>query len=359
MLVQQSLQNGLFFWGRSLLAEDEIQKLRAKLDETKTFLESLQAYTSPGKLKNFRYDAPEVTAHRDGLDSLAEIESLEELVADLGTTASYLSTAEAVLPTGHEWIATMKAARDEVLAQIGDPAKRGAATFRQQTQRKLGGPQEGLPAGLPRHARQGPAGRERGQAQGPAHGRQAAQGLAEALHHRTDAPPAPDGLPEPPGGPEELLRAHRAGTGSIAGLPALRLQAGRGTARGSRGDDARRSGRRARQAGGKLDPDPARQPGRPDHQGQPEPAQARTTQAGGRLHQEADPAGQPDQDFIHALQEVLSGLTKVSVKIGDLRDALLAGGSPATPAEMRKRFEEYLDRLTKGKEPGKVRIVLE
>ncbi len=65
-----------------------------------------------------------------------------------------------------------------------------------------------------------------------------------------------------------------------------------------------------------------------------------------------------DQDFIYALQEVLSGLIKVPVKIADLRDALLSGGSPATPAEMRKRFEEYLDGLTKGKEPGKVRIVL-
>jgi hypothetical protein len=42
-----------------------------------------------------------------------------------------------------------------------------------------------------------------------------------------------------------------------------------------------------------------------------------------------------------------------------LRAALFAGGSPATPAEMKKRFEEYLDQLTKGKEPGKVRIVLE
>ena len=38
---------------------------------------------------------------------------------------------------------------------------------------------------------------------------------------------------------------------------------------------------------------------------------------------------------------------------------LLSGGSPATPAEMKKRFEEYLDELTKGKELGKVRIVLE
>jgi len=65
------------------------------------------------------------------------------------------------------------------------------------------------------------------------------------------------------------------------------------------------------------------------------------------------------QDFIHALQEVLSGLVKVAVKTEDLRAALLKGGSPATPAEMKKRFEEYLDELTKGHELGKVRIVLE
>ena len=66
-----------------------------------------------------------------------------------------------------------------------------------------------------------------------------------------------------------------------------------------------------------------------------------------------------DQDFIHALSEALSGLQKVPVKAAALRDALLSGGSPATPAEMKKRFEAYLDELTKGKEPGKVRIVLE
>lgn len=63
-----------------------------------------------------------------------------------------------------------------------------------------------------------------------------------------------------------------------------------------------------------------------------------------------------DQDFFHALQEVISGLTKVTVT--DLSDTLIAGGSPATPPEMRKRFEEYLDQRTRGKEPGKVRIAL-
>jgi len=73
----------------------------------------------------------------------------------------------------------------------------------------------------------------------------------------------------------------------------------------------------------------------------------------------AGQAGELGQDFIHALQEVLSGLVKVAVKTEDLRAALLKGGSPATPAEMKKRFEEYLDELTKGHESSKVRIVLE
>ena len=64
-------------------------------------------------------------------------------------------------------------------------------------------------------------------------------------------------------------------------------------------------------------------------------------------------------EFIHAVREVLSGLVKVELKIGELRSALLKGGVPATTEELKKRFEEYLSALTKGKDSGKVRIVLE
>ena len=36
-----------------------------------------------------------------------------------------------------------------------------------------------------------------------------------------------------------------------------------------------------------------------------------------------------------------------------------SGGAPATPAEMKKRFDDYINELTKGKEPNKARIVVE
>jgi hypothetical protein len=359
VLVQQSMQTGLFFWGRSLLAEDEIKKLRAKLDETKTFLESLQAYTTTGKLKNFRYDASEVTAQRSGLESLAEIKSLEQLVADLGSTASYLSTAEAVLPTGHEWIDKVKTARDEVLAQIGDPAKRSAAAFRQQTQRKLGDLKKAyLLAYLSMHAKA---------RLGVNEDKRKAQLMGDERLKVLQKLSTIDLMPR-----QHLsdFQNRLAGLRSCFALTEQELEASPvcphcqfkpgaepPTAPAATMLDA---------LDGELDKlvenwtqtllanleDPTTKANLSLLK--PEPRKL----VDGFIKKRALP-DDLDQDFIHALQEVLSGLTKVSVKITDLREALLSGGSPATPAEMRKRFEEYLDGLTKGKEPGKVRIVLE
>ena len=359
VLLQQSMQTGLFFWGRSLLAEDEAKKLRAKLDETKTFLESLQAYTTTGKLKNFRYDASEVTAHRDGLNSLAEIKSLEELVVDLGSTASYLSTAEAVLPTGHEWIDKMKAARDEVLAQIGDPAKRGAATFRQQTQRRLGDLKKAyLLAYLSMHAK-ARLGVNEDKRKAQLMGDERLKDLQKLStielmprQHLSDFQNRLAGLKSCFALTEQELEASPV-------CPHCNFKPGAEppTAPAATMLDA---------LDGELDKlvenwtqtllanleDPTTKGNLSLLK--PEPRKL----VDGFIKKRTLP-DDLDQDFIHALQEVLSGLTKVSVKIADLRDALLSGGSPATPAEMRKRFEEYLDGLTKGKEPGKVRIVLE
>jgi len=359
VLVQQSMQTGLFFWGRSLLAEDEVKKLRAKLDETKTFLESLQAYTTTGKLKNFRYDASEITAHRSGLESLAEIKSLEELVVDLGSTASYLSTAEAVLPTGHEWIDKMKTARDEVLAQIGDPAKRSAAAFRQQTQRKLGDLKKAyLLAYLSMHAKA---------RLGVNEDKRKAQLMGDERLKDLQKLSTIDLMPR-----QHLsdFQNRLAGLKSCFALTEQELDASPVCPHCNFKPNAEPPAAPAATMLDALDNELDKLVENwtqtllanledPTTKGnlsllKPEPRKL----VDGFIKKRTLP-DDLEQDFIHALQEVLSGLTKVSVNIADLRDALLSGGSPATPAEMRKRFEEYLDGLTKGKEPGKVRIVLE
>ena len=359
VLVQQILETGLFFWGYSLFAEDEVRKLKTRLGETKEFLESLQAYSSPGKLKNFRYDTQEVKGHAAGLKALEEIESLQELAGNLGSTASYLSTAEAVLPTGHEWIDKMKAVRGEVLDQLGDPVKRCAATFRRQTQRKLSSLKKAyLQAYLGMHTR-------------------ARLGVKEDKHKiqlMAD---------------ERLKDLQKLSTIDL--MPCQHLTDFQNRLAGVKSCFAITE---QEMEASPFCPHCNYKPGEEPHT---VPAATLLDSLDGELDKLVEnwtqtlltnledpttkgnlsllkPAPRklvdgfikkktlPDilnQDFIHALQEALSGLTKVSVKTEDLRAALLSGGSPATPAEMRKRFEEYMDRLTKGKEPGKVRIVLE
>jgi hypothetical protein len=360
-LAIQNLRDGPVFWGQRLFSDPELTARNSQLEKTKSFLESLQAFNSPGKLKNFRYDAPEVNGHREGLRTLEEIESLQELAAALGTTAAYLSTAEAVLPAGHEWSGRMKTVREDVLGQLSDPAGRGAADFRQQTQRELTGLKKAyLQAYLDLHTR-------------------ARLGVNEDKHKsrlmNDERLKALQKLSAIDIMPRQQLTGFQ---NRLAGLKSCFTLTERGLNAspvcphcGFRpADEMVQSPINAASVLQQLDEqldkmiaewtaallanleDPATR-GNLDLL-KPEPRNL----VDSFIKTRALPQD-PGQDFIHALQEALSGLLKVTVKTAGLRAGLLKGGSPATPAEMKKRFEEYLDELTRGKELEKVRIVLE
>jgi hypothetical protein len=64
-------------------------------------------------------------------------------------------------------------------------------------------------------------------------------------------------------------------------------------------------------------------------------------------------------DFVSAVQEALSGLEKIAVTSDDIKKVLLQGGSPATPEDLRKRFETFLNERCKGKDATKLRFVVE
>ena len=49
----------------------------------------------------------------------------------------------------------------------------------------------------------------------------------------------------------------------------------------------------------------------------------------------------------------------ISVKPADLLDALSDGGAPCTVEQIQTRFEEFVQKITRGKEPAKVRLVID
>ena len=132
-----SLRDRLPFWGGSVLTEAEADQHKTQLTETKTFLESLQAYNTTGKLKNFRYTDEQVRKQEDGLNQLSSIEKLRNLVTDLSPLATYLSKAEAILPMEHEWNGRVKATRLDILKQLDDEDKRLKSNFHSQVSGRL------------------------------------------------------------------------------------------------------------------------------------------------------------------------------------------------------------------------------
>jgi hypothetical protein len=359
VLAQQTIQAGLNFWGRGLLSEVETQDLRSRLDAAKAFIESLQAYTSPGKLKNLPFDAQTVIAYHENLKKLDEIEFLRELVTDLGATASYLSTAEAVLPAGHEWLDKMKASREEILGQISNPAVRSAQTFRTQTQRRLNEFKKDyirFYLGLHTKARLGVNEDKR-----------KAQLMQDKRLKFLQDLSTVDMMPR------QQLTDFQNQLASLKSCFAVTEQdlflstvCPHCSFRPSTEPKIGSAQAILDNLDNRLD-DLGKEWTKTIISNLEDPTirdNISLLKKGDRKIVESllSKQGLPDElskDLINALKEIFSGLVKIEVKIDEMKSALLAGGSPVTLDELKKRFEDYMTEKTKGKQQQKVRIVID
>jgi hypothetical protein len=132
VVAKQHAQSGLPCWGHELIPLEKRDEYRQKLDDLQSFLEKLQAFNTPGKLKNFSASVDDVKSHGKSLELLGELEAAHALVAELNPLTSYLTTAGAVLPTGDPWIAKAQKLCDEWQPQLRDADKRRDPGFRQK-----------------------------------------------------------------------------------------------------------------------------------------------------------------------------------------------------------------------------------
>ena len=351
----QHLDGRLVFWGRDLLSEDESAALRRQLDGTKTFLESLQAYNSPGKLKNFRHDAVQVAGHGPGFQALARVQDLAGLCADLGPVAAYLSTAEAGLSGEQDWLDRLNAARNDIAAQLGDSKARGAAGFRQRTASRLSALKDdyvGMYLAHHAKARLGVEGDKR-----------KAKLLADQRLATLKRLAAVDLMPA-----QQLENAMRrvVDLTSCFALTEQEMQ----TAPVCPHCGFRPNGETGASAAATLDA----LDGELDRLttvwtlslvshllAAGESVQLLESEAA-QLVTEFVKAGElpdeVDEGFVQALKDALSGLQKVPVHVDALRDALLAGGA-AAPEELKQRFGNFVDDLAKAAPAGRARLVVE
>jgi hypothetical protein len=354
--AQQKLQGGLPVWNRRLLEGAAQAGYRAKLDGLKTFLESLQAYSSPGLLKNFRYDEIEVKNQQPRLAAIDEINQLDGLVSELVPLAAYLAQAEMLITPGHPLVPAIKAARTIVLNDLENEDRRSAPGFRQQAVQKLAAlKKEYAEAYIALHVRSrlGVSEAKRWQALKadrrlrtlewlsaiqllPRHQLQAFKDELAKLRECTALTEQVLQV--------ELICPHcqfRPVDDTINATAALDqleekldglLQAWKNTLLENLDSESVKRDLELLPAG-----------------------RRRLVNEFVQSRQLPEEMG---QDFIQAVQEVLSGLERVALIGSKLLEALQHGGLPATPSEIRRRFNEYIDKLLVGKDERKIRLAL-
>ena len=408
VMTQQTLREGLSFWGLNLVNESRVAghvssdsglgTLDSRLENAKAFFESLQAYSSPGKLKNFRYSAPEVLAHEKAVKALDELDALREFIMDHSPTAAWLATAEASASRGSEfrvtgsestpqgldlWVDQVKAIRGDVLdsinselktqnpqlarlsSEVGEKLKKLKRDYINQyislhARARLGVNDDKRKAGLLNDQRLQTllklAGIDLMPRQQLTDYQNRLAGLKSCFaltEQNLDASPICPHCSFKPS--VEAVSGSR-----VTGLGSSDSQLG------TRDSGLSNAAAVLNALDDELDrmlenwtktlisnlEDPITQ------------ANMDLLKIDDREPLEAFIKSKElpvplDSNFVHALKEVLSGLVKVTVKAQELQQALQVTDGPATPAEMKKRFEEYIDQLTKGKDPAKVRIVME
>ena len=351
------MTNRLSFWGQALLRDEEIRDWRSKLDELKAFSESLSPYNTVGKLKNLRIGSDDIAAQMKNLEVLNSVEGLIGLIGELGNTASYLGQAEMVLPSDHAWVKQAQDTRKQVLEALSTSRTSQNGSDHRQTLSKL--KKDYVTAYVSLHSK-------------------ARLGVSE---DKTKTALRKD----------SRLVAMRA-LANISLMPTSQL-----TTFEEKLD-------KLKSCASLVDSELSASPVCPHCNFRPANEQGDMLPAANVLRQLDDELDQlldgwvqtlldnledpiiqsnfellkegsrkivtgfvdtkslPDPvtpEFINAVQEALSGLDKVVVSGGDIRQALLQGGSPATPEDLRKRFEAFLTDRCKGKDTTKLRFVVE
>jgi hypothetical protein len=355
----QYVQTGLPCWGSELIPAEEREQQRQKLDALKDFLEGLQAFNTPGKLKNFSKTVMEIQFQAANLELIKQLEDLNSLVQELTPLTGYLATAAVVLPPQDPWRAQMETIGSEWRAKLMDPGARGAADFRQKINRvlskvkddyrtayfnlhkkaRLGVNEDSKKKELMKDPRLEILKKLAGVSLLPH------SSLTDLQTRLTKLQPCfmlvKDDLNALPTCPHCNFRPQEEslGVGAATVLQQIDEQL----------DGLLENWRKALLEN--LDDPTAKKSIKllPDDQKEA---------VNSFLKAKAFPE-KIGNDFVQGVQTALSGLIAVQVRPNELLDALGDSGAPSTVEQLESRFEKFLQKITQGKEQSKVRLVIQ
>ncbi|MGC8604475.1 MAG: DUF6079 family protein, partial [Desulfomonilaceae bacterium] len=399
MSAEQTFRETLFFWdepfthgdGDNLFGSDTstagIEDMRSALKKTREFFDTIQTFNLPGKFKNFNFAPKDIQSLQSGICIANKIENLKKILSELNRVVSYFIKGQHSLPNDHEWLQLSKKTKDKVFSILestllqanvesssGD--NRDVTQVRNAILPDLNDLKKAyIQSYLALHAKRRLGVDDDGRKK---------RLLQDARLQKLNELVTIDLMPT-----NQLsdLKNRLAPLKSCFALTAddLRdnpicphcgfkpIDEAIKVIRPTNTDEAEQSHFEFRNVSLILDEldqqldqlfeswtdtllknleDPTAQESLELLEGHERKLIAQFTKS----RMLPDPM---TTEFVAALQKALSGLIKVTIRTDDLKSALKSDGAPTTVSDLMKHFEDYLDELVKGKDPNRVRIIME
>lgn len=357
LITQTQLAGGFSLGGQNLLTEIEIKESRKQLESLKTFCEALSPYNTVGKLKNLRVTQADIEAQKPNLTTIDQLKALLTLIAELGPLANFLALAESALPDTNIWVSGARDARAKIVSDLTTNRDYSQVHAIKQVLEKL--KQEYITAYIGLHTKA-----RLGVAEDKSKAGLIKDARLSALTRLATIDLMPSGqlteFQDKLGGLRSCYQLSESQLAASHVCPDCQFKPineslGFASAANQLTElDQRLDTLLAAWTQTLLDnmDDPIIQA----NLDLLKTADRKLIQSFIASKSLPEPLS---SDFISAVQEALSGLTKEVVKLAEVQSALLSGGSPASPEELKARFEKFIEEKTRGKEKNKLRFVVE
>lgn len=113
--LDHEIKNGIPFLDVTLFNTDQVNEFRNELAKLKTFLNDLQIYDTPAKLKNFKFSVEEVIEQKERITLTNNLIEQQKRAIEISQEAMYLVNAQNHLLSSHDWHRKVEGALEDLI----------------------------------------------------------------------------------------------------------------------------------------------------------------------------------------------------------------------------------------------------
>ncbi|WP_058302024.1 DUF6079 family protein [Gorillibacterium timonense] len=116
--MQHELKDKIPTWELPLLSDEELQGYQGKLQGLNQFLQSLQVFDTPAKLKNFKKTIEEIQSQQESIVLMDKLIKWRELASQITKKANYIVSARNHVSIADDWYVKVEGALEDLYLSL-------------------------------------------------------------------------------------------------------------------------------------------------------------------------------------------------------------------------------------------------